>query len=820
MPLRSVSMKTSTFNFLFFISIVCSLFSPSPVLSQPRESIAGIAERAYFDKLYLHTDRDYYFLGDTIWFKAYYLDGRTQRLLPGYYNLRVELIDKNGIKLQRQLLLLEDGRAPGRIWIPDTLNPGQYLLRAYSDLQNRHGEDHFFNKILEVSKIRSTLDNEETKLADTVAPGIDLAFLPEGGFLLEGRMNTAGIKTLDAHGRSIPVMGEILDQNGGVVGNFDTDYKGMASIRFEPLPGEKYQIRLPAYPAFHQKIEGILKKGIKVELSEASEEQLLFRAVTNSNSSNGRNYLFAIMHRGSLIFQKEFSMKGNEFPIRISPMALPAGINRFILLDEDLVPVSERLYFSKNLHINQIEVRADQQSYGPRSPVTLHLTEMEDPGGMSWSSLSLSVVAANALDDQKKNMDIRSWLLLNSELKGRLESPSEFFLDDEKRSSDEKLELLMLTQGWSNYLWNSVPPENLSREPEQAAGITLTGNVRKAFSKKPVIEGLVVCNLFNTQGFFSEQVSTDYEGRFTFEGLYFPDTAEVFIQGFNDKGKLYTEVFMDQVDQNDAAVSKIFLPVSRHISDFPVRLYQQQYFNDQALRDYALKTGSILLEGVTVKNKYTPVSDGHFRLYAKPRDSFTITEKDYHYTTVFDFLQANVGGIRSPRISFTAGSSGHLILLNGFVTELDVIQAIPMSDIDVIEYVKHYDVSGGSMFGARGANGIVSVFTKKGGAHYGTKTYVQGTLVSRITGFSSYREFYTPVYTPENMDSEQPDHRITLYWNPEIELRDGESTVSFFTSDDYSPYKIIVEGISSTGEVCMGSSEIKVAGEKASLPGE
>ncbi|MEA3461758.1 MAG: hypothetical protein U9R49_07755, partial [Bacteroidota bacterium] len=493
--------------------------------------------------------------------------------------------------------------------------------------------------------------------------------------------------------------------------------------------------------------------------------------------------------------------------------------NRLVLLDEALVPVSERLYFSKNMDINQIRIEADQQAYSARSPVTLHLSALEDLGGMAWSNVSLSVVAVNAVDDQYKKQDIRSWLLIDSELNGRVESPSEFFQDDEEYTSDEKLELLMLTQGWSNYLWNSMPPEDRPVDLEQAAGITLTGSVRKALSKRPVVKGLVVCNLFNNQGYFSEQVSTDNKGRFTFEGLYFPDTVEVFIQGYNDRGKLYTEVFMDPVEQKDAAVTESFLPVSRHISDFPVRLYQQQYFNDQALREYALETGSILLEEVSVKNRFTPQGDGHFRLYSKPRDSFTITEKDYHYRTVFDFLKANVGGIISPTISFTGASSGHLILLNGSATELEVIQSIPMSDIDVIEYVKHYDVTGVSMFGARGANGIVSVFTKKGGAHYGSKNYVQGTLASRIMGFSSYREFYTPVYTPENIDSEQPDRRITLYWNPDIELKDGPSTVSFFTSDDYSRYKIIVEGISSTGEMCLGSSEIKVAREQTSLLG-
>ncbi|MCK4990312.1 MAG: hypothetical protein KAS29_07490, partial [Bacteroidales bacterium] len=277
-----------------------------------------------------------------------------------------------------------------------------------------------------------------------------------------------------------------------------------------------------------------------------------------------------------------------------------------------------------------------------------------------------------------------------------------------------------------------------------------------------------------------------------------------------------TEVFLDSVDRSGPAIPLAFLPVSRRLAEFPVRLYQQQFYNEQALREYSLRTGSILLDEVTVQSKYTPVSDGHFRLYGKPPDSFKITQKDYMYQNVFLFLQANVSGLSGPPISFTTGASGKLLLLDGVEVPLESMLSIPMSDVDVIEFVKHHNVTGVAMFGTKGAGGVISVFTKKGG-EMGYKHYVQGTLSSRIKGFSSYREFYTPAYTQENIDTDLPDHRITLYWNPDIKMQDGESLVSFYTSDDFSRYSVIVEGITNTGEVCMGKAEFLVGSEHASL---
>ena len=44
------------------------------------------------EKVYLHTDRDTYYPGDNIWFKAYLIDARERFLSDNSNNLHVELI--------------------------------------------------------------------------------------------------------------------------------------------------------------------------------------------------------------------------------------------------------------------------------------------------------------------------------------------------------------------------------------------------------------------------------------------------------------------------------------------------------------------------------------------------------------------------------------------------------------------------------------------------------------------------------------------------------------------------------------------------------
>ncbi len=800
-----------------FLTILFALL-PETTLSQAPEQMPGIIDPVTIEKLYLHTDRQYYFLGDSLWFKGYYLNGQTQHLYPGYSNMYIELIDDAGETILSKIYAIEEGVTMGNIVLADTLMPGQYLLRAYTDIQKQIGEDAFFYKTLQVSKIQSSLDQQTQTAIGASSAKVDLAFLPEGGYLLEGQMNTVGIKTMDSSGKSVRVEGRIVDEEGKTIGTFLTAYKGMDSVRFRPERGNKYHIVLADYPEFEHYIGDIKKRGIKLECTGETDDEFLFRVSSNASSFQGKDYVFAIMHRGTLVYEQEFLLKNKDFPIKVSREALPAGINRFILLDAALTPLSERLCFSSNQEVNHIQIESDQYAYSTRSPVEIRLSDEEDLGGMGWSSLSLSVVSEHAVDKNGNSLDILSWLLIDSELKGAIESPSDFLVDDDTLSSHEKLNMLMLTQGWSRYLWNTLPEEAPEYDLLLAEGIPIAGNVRKALSKKPVQNGLVNCFIFSNKGFLSETTFTDEHGDFLFPDLYFTDTVAIFLQGFNRKGKLYTEVFMESIHAKAPGVSPIFIPDHSRFDDFPVRLYQQQYYNEMAMRDYLIESGSILLDEVSITRKYVPKGDGLPRIYQKPRDSFKITEKDLGYQTVAQFLKAKLGALfYAPQISFTSGASSQLVLLNGHPVDYpEMVMELPLSDVDVVEYLSHKDVSVVGMFGSRGAAGVISVFTKKGGGQY-VKTYVQGTLSQRITGFSTAREFYSPKYTPENLHSEKPDRRITLYWNPDINTMDGKADVSFYTSDDISRYRVFVEGITNIGEVCLGSSEFVVSRDHADL---
>jgi hypothetical protein len=94
-------------------------------------------------------------------------------------------------------------------------------------------------------------------------------------------------------------------------------------------------------------------------------------------------------------------------------------------------------------------------------------------------------------------------------------------------------------------------------------------------------------------------------------------------------------------------------------------------------------------------------------------------------------------------------------------------------------------------------------------------TGTPGLLSFRFPGYYQAREFYSPVYDKTGTHDNQPDYRTTLFCEPEIKTgEDGRATVSFYTSDKSSVYRIIVEGMTETGIPVVKSSEFWVQENK------
>jgi TonB-dependent SusC/RagA subfamily outer membrane receptor len=102
------------------------------------------------EKVYLHLDKPYYAVGDDIWFKAYVTIGSKHELSVYSEILNVDLIDENDSIKRSIKLPLQNGLTNGDFALPDTLQEGNYRIRAYTNWMRNFGDAYFFDKTITI----------------------------------------------------------------------------------------------------------------------------------------------------------------------------------------------------------------------------------------------------------------------------------------------------------------------------------------------------------------------------------------------------------------------------------------------------------------------------------------------------------------------------------------------------------------------------------------------------------------------------------------------------------------------------------------------
>ena len=115
----------------YILALIGWLLTIATVVSVPDnkpKSVLPVQE-----KVYLHFDNNCYFLGDTIWYKAYVVLADDNTPEPLSRILYVELLNEQGYLMERQQLEINRyGQANGCFAISDTTFAGFYEVRAYT----------------------------------------------------------------------------------------------------------------------------------------------------------------------------------------------------------------------------------------------------------------------------------------------------------------------------------------------------------------------------------------------------------------------------------------------------------------------------------------------------------------------------------------------------------------------------------------------------------------------------------------------------------------------------------------------------------------
>jgi hypothetical protein len=123
-----------------------------------------------FEKIYMHMDKPYYTVGDTIWFKAYVTAGLHQ---PSELSkiMYVDIISSRDTFVQGLKLQVFNGVATGSIPLTSTIyKQGNYHLSAYTNWMRNYDPAYFFNKNIAIG---NPIDNQVLTTASISGSGKD-----------------------------------------------------------------------------------------------------------------------------------------------------------------------------------------------------------------------------------------------------------------------------------------------------------------------------------------------------------------------------------------------------------------------------------------------------------------------------------------------------------------------------------------------------------------------------------------------------------------------------------------------------------------------
>jgi hypothetical protein len=173
-----------------------------------------------------------------------------------------------------------------------------------------------------------------------------------------------------------------------------------------------------------------------------------------------------------------------------------------------------------------------------------------------------------------------------------------------------------------------------------------------------------------------------------------------------------------------------------------------------------------------------------------------INLEEFFYELIRSVTVANRG--RDPYLVVNSrGSLGMfppLVLMDNIKVKNDrSLLETPARRVERIEVVNEGYVIGNEKY-----SGIVSVFSREGD--------MAGLKIENGSRFLNYRLYDAPepevVHGKEGADQATfPDRRVTLFWNPRLQLSDGVSHVSFYASDVPGEYEIVIRGLDSQNSV-------------------
>ena len=718
------------------------------------------------ETIYVQTDKQTYFTGENIWFRAYLLNSQThvQDTLSRY--VYAELINSQREVVHRVKIRHENGVFAGHIPVTEDLEAGAYNLRFFTRHLGNFGEEYFFHRVIHIitpqsleerrlsEQVREDDLPEERAPAPIPAESFSVSFHPEGGDIPIGVETLIAFKAINSNGLGEHIHGVIVNERGDTITYFESAHLGMGYFLLMANSDERFF-------AICRNATGVEKT---FELPRAKENAIslqIFRYAGNvivhlpKPQTQNRVLYLTVKNRGDGISERW----NNESEFLLIPQDdLPTGVIGIILSDSQGIPISKRQIFNtNNTETVNTTFTTKNETHNTRERVNATVTVTDSEGKPLWANFSISVID-NDIAHYDASVNILSTLLLTSELRGHIENPAYYFMT-ENENAKEHLDLVMLTHGWTRFDVSRVYDVAWQNYFETSQSITgrvqrdLIGGFFRGRANQQV-------TLLSTEYAFFDVVYTDREGRFRFENFEFPNGTEFLL-----KSREGTEIFIDDVGfpdvNNFVTPTKNNMPVldseqiediQRFISEDVTWSLELDEFVVVARQEQRPFTRMVRRENLDRIWDGRVISVGRLLLYTSA--AMRLVDLESEDGRVFRDVPANERG--APIVVYIDGIN----IPNEFMRETMLI----MGSVVSIEVTERFSIE------------MASITT--------SRSFGRFIHQARIfpLGYQITQEFFSPAYTtPEQRANKVTDLRRTIYWNPSVTTGENGKAEIYFS---------------------------------------
>lgn len=769
------------------------------------QKIVAQLEKYYFDypqeKVYLHIDKSQYSTGERIWIKGYLVDAITHQPATKSANLYVELLNSDKEAIETKRFKLDNGFAKGDFFLKDTIREGFYHIRAFTswmvNFDNSliptytvHVKNPDYKDFITKDKLR--YNKRMNRSIEKAKDKMDVQFFPEGGAMIDGLQTNVAFKAVNGLGEGIPVKGTVYDKDDQKIVSIGSLHKGMGYFNFQPVAGNKY----------YAVIDG--RKG-KFDLPEVKEEGYIM----NIDNSDGTHFLIHVNAkisetldpkaldvilvghtRGKVNHTQVVQVSELPVTIKVNKESFRSGITHWTLFNDRTMPVAERLVFVD--HKDQLQFRVEQnmgKTYNEQA--TFDITAIDNDNKAVRSNLSVSV--KSGLSSEMENTfegNIKTSLLLTSDIRGYVEDPDFYFSGTV--DSQEALDVLLLTQGWRRFQWEDVVQGNYPEitNPRET-GISLVGRTTRQFFNIPYSNSLVELYVMDE---YNDVFSTfsDDKGYFRFDNLNYPDTINIELYAYKPNGKRNLVINLEDGTLPDVELEKI--NYDRFVASKGIPRYKLEAQREKERQE---------------EDEDELEQPEHYKIHGDPDYVVTSDQIPSGYSDIFQVLKGRVPGVAVSGNSINIRgvnsimlSNEPLYLLDGVPIDATGVSSINPQDVDRIEILSGPSAA---IYGSRGANGVVAIYTKRG------MFMKKGFLEFQMLGYSTPKEFYQPKFSNYNSLKEFNEANPTIFWEPDVKTTvSGSASISFNIPQFEFPMKVEIEGVSYDGRIGYEEKEIMI----------